>query len=135
VLTPSLGAYLLTQKFCYHSTFYREQWKLKAAHGVELTRNLMCSWHDHLAGLLLPIYQIIAARMRGADYIKVDETPVRCLEPGAGKTASGYFWVYHHAAHGVLFAWPVAALLALLLVSWLMLPREPAPTLQTTDAA
>ena len=24
VLTPSLGAYLLTQKFCYHSTFYRE---------------------------------------------------------------------------------------------------------------
>jgi hypothetical protein len=38
-------------------------------------------------------------------------------------------------AYGVLFAWPVAALLALLLVSWLMLPREPAPTLQTTDAA
>jgi hypothetical protein len=34
VLTPSLGAYLLTQKFCYHSTFYREQWKLKAAHGA-----------------------------------------------------------------------------------------------------
>jgi hypothetical protein len=24
VLTPSLGAHLLTQKFCYHSTFYRE---------------------------------------------------------------------------------------------------------------
>ena len=45
VLTPSLGAHLLTQKFCYHSTFYREQWKLKAAHGIELTRNLMCSWH------------------------------------------------------------------------------------------
>jgi hypothetical protein len=34
VLTPSLGAHLLTQKFCYHSTFYREQWKLKAAHGT-----------------------------------------------------------------------------------------------------
>lgn len=28
VLTPSLGAHLLTQKFCNHSTFYREQWKL-----------------------------------------------------------------------------------------------------------
>ena len=42
-LTPSLGAYLLTQKFCYHGTFYREQWKFKAAHGIELTRNLMCS--------------------------------------------------------------------------------------------
>lgn len=44
VLTPSLGAHLLTQKFCYHSTFYREEWKLRAAYGIELTRNLMCSW-------------------------------------------------------------------------------------------
>jgi hypothetical protein len=43
--------------------------------------------------------------MREADYIKIDETPVRCLDPGAGKTASGYFWVYHHEEHGVLFDW------------------------------
>jgi transposase len=105
VLTPSLGAYLLTQKFCYHSTFYREQWKLKAGHGIELTRNLMCSWHDHLAERLLPLHQLIAARIRRSDYIRVDETPVRCLEPGSGKTASGYFWVYHHDEHGVLFDW------------------------------
>jgi hypothetical protein len=48
VLTPSLGTHLLTQKFCYHSTFYREQWKLKAAHGIELTRNLMCSCLTHI---------------------------------------------------------------------------------------
>ena len=105
VLTPSLGAHLLTQKFCYHSTFYREQWKLKAAYGIELTRNLMCSWHDHLADRLLPLYQLIAAKIRRSHYIKIDETPIRCLEPGTGKTASGYFWVYHHDEHGVLFDW------------------------------
>jgi transposase len=105
VLTPSLGAYLLTQKFCYHSTFYREQWKLNAAHGIVLTRNLMCSWHDHLADLLLPLYQLIALLFRLSGYVKVDETPVRCLEPGSGKTAPGYFWVYHHNEHGVLFDW------------------------------
>jgi transposase len=105
VLTPSLGAHLLTQKFCYHSTFYREQWKLKAAHGIELTRNLMCSWHDHLADSLLPVYQLIATRLRQSDYVKADETPLRCLEPGTGKTALGYFWVYHHDEHGVLFDW------------------------------
>lgn len=105
VLTPSLGAYLLTQKFCYHSPFYREQWKLKAAHGIELTRNLMCSWHDHLADRLLPLYDFIATSFRTATYIKVDETPIRCLEPGKGKAAVGQFWVYHHAEHGVLFDW------------------------------
>ena len=105
VLTPSLGAYLLTQKFCYHSPFYREQWKLKAAHGIDLTRNLMCSWHDHLADRLLPLYDFIATSFRTATYIKVDETPIRCLEPGKGKAAVGQFWVYHHAEHGVLFDW------------------------------
>jgi len=105
VLTPSLGAHLLTQKFCYHSTFYREEWKLKAAHGIELSRNLMCSWHDHLADRLLPLYQTIATRLRRSGYVKVDETSVRCLEPGTGKTALGYFWVYHHSEHGVLFDW------------------------------
>lgn len=105
VLTPSLGAYLLTQKFCYHSPFYREEWKLTAAHGIELTRNLMCSWHDHLADRLRPLYDLIAASFRTATYVKVDETPIRCLEPGKGKTVLGQFWVYHHAEHGVLFDW------------------------------
>ena len=105
VLTPSLGAYLLTQKFCYHSPFYREQWKLKAAHGIELTRNLMCSWHDHLADTLHPLYKILGAKLRQSDYLKIDETPIRCLEPGNGKAATGYFWVYHHAEHGVLYDW------------------------------
>jgi len=105
VLTPSLAAHLLTQKFCYHSTFYREQWKLRACHGIEISRNLMCSWHDHAADLLVPLHQLLATRFRGADYLQVDETPIRCLEPGAGKTQLGQFWVYHHAAHGVLFDW------------------------------
>ena len=105
VLTPSLGAYLLTQKFCYHSTFYREEWKLRAGHGIEMTRNLMCSWHDHLADRMLPLYQLIATRFRSSNYVKVDETPIRCLEPGTGKAQLGYFWVYHHAEHGVLFDW------------------------------
>lgn len=105
VLTPSLGAHLLTQKFCYHSTFYREQWKLRAAHGIELTRNLMCSWHDHLADRLRPLHQLLATRFRQSGYVKIDETPIRCLDPGKGKTSLGQFWVYHHLEHGVLFDW------------------------------
>jgi transposase len=105
VLTPSLGAYLLTQKFCYHSTFYREEWKLKASHGIDLKRNVMCNWHDHLAERLLPLYDFIAERIRTSDYVRIDETPSPCLEPGKGKTATGYFWVYQHAEHGPLFDW------------------------------
>jgi transposase len=105
VLTPSLGAMLLTEKFCYHQPFYRQEWRLRASHGIELRRDLMCSWHNHLADMLLPLHERIKAKMRSSNYLKVDETPIRCLDPGAGKTAQGYLWTYHHPEHGVLFDW------------------------------
>ena len=105
VLTPSLGALLLTEKFCYHQPFYRQEWRLRATHGIELTRNNMCNWHDHLADRLLPLYQLIAEKLRQSSYLKADETPIACLEPGKGRTATGYFWAYHHPEHGPLFDW------------------------------
>lgn len=105
VLTPSLGAMLLTEKFCYHQPFYRMEWRLRATHGIDLRRDLMCSWHNHMAGMLLPLHQRIAQKMRSANYLKTDETPIRCLEPGRGKTVQGYLWTYHHPEHGVLFDW------------------------------
>ena len=105
VLTASLGAHLLTEKFCYHQPFWRQEWKLRATHGIELTRNLMCHWHNHLADQLLPIYNLIGASLRASDYLKVDETPIKYLDPGTGKTSTGQFWVYHHADHGPLYDW------------------------------
>lgn len=105
VLTPNLGAHLLTEKFCYHQPFYRQEWRLRAAHGIELTRNNMCNWHDHLAGLLSPLYDLMAERYRSSDYLRVDETPIKCLVPGAGKTELGQFWVYYHPEYGPLFDW------------------------------
>ncbi|MFC7339680.1 IS66 family transposase [Haloferula chungangensis] len=105
VLTPSLGAYLLTEKFCYHQPFYRLEWRLRATHGIELRRDLMCSWHDHLADLLRPLYELIAGKIRHSDHIQIDETPIRCLQPGTGKTSQGYLWAYHHPEHGILFDW------------------------------
>lgn len=105
VLTASLGAHLLTEKFCYHQPFWRQEWRLRATHGIELSRNLMCHWHNHLADLLLPVYDLVAARLRGCGYLKVDETPIKYLDPGTGKTSTGQFWVYHHDGHGPLYDW------------------------------
>ena len=105
VLTASLGAHILTEKFCYHQPFWRQEWRLRATHGIEISRNNMCHWHNHLADQLLPVYNLIAARMRASDYIKVDETPIKYLNPGTGKTSTGQFWIYHHADHGPLYDW------------------------------
>jgi transposase len=105
VLTPSLGAMLLTEKFCYHQPFHRLEWRLRTTHGIELRRDIMCFWHNHLANLLLPLYERIGQKMRASGYLKVDETPMRYLEPGHGKTRQGYLWTYHHPVHGVLYDW------------------------------
>lgn len=105
ILTPSLGAYLLTEKFCYHQPFQRLEWRLRAAHGIELSRGMMCHYHNHLAETLLPLYHIIARKLRESDYLKVDETPIDYLDPGKGKTSTGQLWTYHHSEHGVLFDW------------------------------
>ena len=63
----------LTEKFCYHQPFQRLEWRLKHAHGIELSRSMMCHWHNHLAELLQPLYNIIAADIRSSDYVQVDE--------------------------------------------------------------
>ncbi|MBW9211487.1 hypothetical protein KV102_17600 [Mumia sp. zg.B53] len=49
----------------------------------------------------------------------------------AGATVSGQVAL---DAYGMLFVWPVAALLGLLLVAWLTLPREPAAGTHRDDA-
>jgi hypothetical protein len=42
--------------------------------------------------------------IRGS-YIQVDETPIRYLDPGNGKTGLGYLWVAHRPGEDVLFKW------------------------------
>ena len=35
------------------------------------------------------------AQMMKGPYVQVDETPIKYLDPGGGKTALGYLWVPH----------------------------------------
>lgn len=40
-----------------------------------------------------------------ATYLQVDETPIRYLEPGAGRAPQGYFWVTHVPGSDVIYHW------------------------------
>jgi transposase len=42
--------------------------------------------------------------MKGS-YVQVDETPIRYLDPGGGKTGLGYLRVAHRPGEDVLFEW------------------------------
>lgn len=105
VLTPSLAAYLLTEKFVYHQPFYRLQWRLRHSYGLEMNRNTMCNWHDYCADLLQPLYNLLIEHLCRCGYIRVDETPIKFLDPGKGLTSTGQLWVYYHAKYGVVYDW------------------------------
>jgi hypothetical protein len=47
------------------------------------------------ADWLRPIYEQIRAGVLAGGYVQIDETPIKYLEPGNGKTKQGYFWVCH----------------------------------------
>lgn len=106
VLTPSLAASLLNAKFVLHQPYYRQEWALLHAHGIDLDRTLMCHWQSHLADLLRPLWQLIASDIRSSGHVQADETPIDFLKPGSGSAQTGYLWTYHSPAEGlVLYDW------------------------------
>ena len=105
LLTPSLGAHLLSSKYCDHLPYYRQEQILRTRHGIKLGRNTMCHWTGVCADRLEPLYKLIAADLREQNWLHVDETPIDYLAPGNGKTKQGYFWTYRHPKAGVLYNW------------------------------
>ena len=56
---------------------------------------------------MAPLYEAHRAFVLRARVLHADETPVRMLDPGAGKTAKAYVWAYargeHDAVPGVIY--------------------------------
>lgn len=81
-------------KFCYHQPLYRLQERYWRLGRVWLPRSTLCGWMSGCALALEPIYQCMKELLLGSRYIGLDDTTVKMLDPGAGKTASTRFWSY-----------------------------------------
>ncbi len=63
------------------------------------------------ADWLRPLYREIKTTVMDGGYVQIDETPVRYLEPGNGKTKQGYLWAVncprcaHRSASAIFFEW------------------------------
>ncbi len=62
--------------------------------GVAIARSTMAGWVGKIGVLFEPLTDLLAQRVLGFNALQADETPVPVLEPGTGKTATGYLWVY-----------------------------------------
>ena len=105
ILTAGLLAQVLVAKYCDHLPLYRQESIYRTRHGVELSRQLMAQWVGVAAGWLGLIYAEMRSEVFASGYVQVDETPIRYLAPGHGKTRTGYFWATHRPGGDVIFDW------------------------------
>jgi transposase len=105
-VTPALIAHTLISKYCDHLPFYRQEKILASRHGVPIGRNTLCRWAELAAFWLQPLYRRIHEDLISGSYLQADETPVKYLAPGTGKTGQGYLWTLHRPGGGdVLYQW------------------------------
>jgi transposase len=107
------GAGLLTQvivsKYEDHLPLYRQAQIYRQRHRVELSRQTLCGWVEAGADWLNPIYREMKAALQARDYLQVDETPIRYLDPDVkGKSQKGWLWTYSHPRDDVVFDWNVS---------------------------
>jgi transposase len=100
---PGLLGHVLTAKYLEHRPLYRVQQELER-HGVAVSRATLCGWVEAAAVALQPLWRGIQAGLMAGDYLQIDETPVRVLDPEVpGQAATGYLWVYGRPKGDVLF--------------------------------
>jgi transposase len=90
---PGLITYVATGKYLNHQPLYRQEAEFERMQ-VPIPRSTMAGWFGELEVLLDPLMHRLIAVLLAEQILHADETPVPVLDPGAGKTATGYLWAY-----------------------------------------
>jgi transposase len=89
-----LLAHILVQKYCNHLPYYRQSEIYEREENIILSRSTMASWGGQCSRLLDLIVDEIRQEVFNSDHIHGDDTIVKVLAPGLGKTKTGRLWVY-----------------------------------------
>src|SRR3546814_16603023 len=76
--------------------------KIFARQGIEISRATLANWVGRGIAALMPIVNRMRVDALARSRLFVDETTVKVLAPGTGKTKTGYLWVIvcEHRPHG-----------------------------------
>jgi transposase len=92
-MTPQLLAHVVVSKYCDHLPLYRQS-QIYARSGVELSRSTLADSVGQVAWLLRPLAEMIGDYVLKSPKVHTDDTTIKVLDPGRGKTKTGRFWVY-----------------------------------------
>ena len=92
--TDRAVAMVLVEKYDFHCPLYRQETKLERS-GIDLNRATLMNWVRHGATALVPIQTAIGDAIKQHPVIGLDDTWIRVLDPGAGKTHQSRLWGYY----------------------------------------
>lgn len=100
-VSPSLMAYIMTQKYGVGLPLYRQEQQFKGL-GIELSRQTMANWVLYGANKWLAlIYDRLHEYLLKRDILHADETTLQVLqEPGREATTKSYLWLYRTGRDG-----------------------------------
>ena len=90
---PGLLAHVLVSKYADHLPLYRQS-QVFEREGLDLDRSTLADWVGKSTALLEPLADAIGRHVLAGQAIFADDTPVKMLAPGTGKTATARLWTY-----------------------------------------
>jgi transposase len=97
--TEGAIAHVLVSKFSDHLPLYRQS-QILARSGIDLHRSTLADWVGTAAFHLGPVVDRLAKHLKGSGKLFMDETTAPVLDPGRGRTKTGYLWALVRDDHG-----------------------------------
>jgi transposase len=89
--TEGAIAHVLVSKFSDHLPLYRQS-QILARSGIGIHRSTLADWVGTAAFHLGPVVDRLAEHLKGSGKLFMDETTAPVLDPGRGRTKTGYLW-------------------------------------------
>ena len=89
--TEALVADVVVSKHADHLPLYRQS-QILARHGVKIERSTLSAWVGAAAAELQPLHDHLLGNLKASPKLFCDETRCPVLDPGRGKTKTGYLW-------------------------------------------
>ncbi len=90
--TEALLAHIAVAKHSEHMPLNRQA-VVMARHGVPIDRSVLADWMGRTGASIAPVVERMAVLLKtGSNRLYVDETTAPVLDPGRGRTKTGYLW-------------------------------------------
>ena len=89
--TEGAIAHVLVSKYADHLPLYRQS-QILARSGIDIHRSTLADWVGVAAFHLRPVVERLAEHLKTSTKLFMDETTAPVLDPGRGRTKTGFLW-------------------------------------------